>query len=219
MPKRVDHDQRRREIADALVRTACARGLHQTGFREVAAEAGVSVNLVQHYFGSKESLLLGGLRRVVERSAERVAGRLAELPAGAGPSDRLAVALGALLPVDAEGRELYVVHSAYAALALTDQRLAEQPYLRDAARLEERLVEVFEEAGAEGRLADHVGDSRRAAVELIALTSGLAGLLITGQQSAELVESVLRERLADLFTAGPTARRSARPSGGTREPD
>jgi hypothetical protein len=39
VPKRVDHDERRRQIADSLVRTAATRGLHATGMREVAAEA------------------------------------------------------------------------------------------------------------------------------------------------------------------------------------
>jgi AcrR family transcriptional regulator len=43
VPKRVDHEERRRQIADALLRAAAARGLHATGMREVAAEAGVSL--------------------------------------------------------------------------------------------------------------------------------------------------------------------------------
>src|SRR5690349_11779245 len=41
VPKRVDHGERRRQIANALLRTAATRGLHNTGMREVAAEAGV----------------------------------------------------------------------------------------------------------------------------------------------------------------------------------
>src|SRR5215831_21346773 len=45
VPRRVDHEERRRQIADALVRTAATRGLHATGMREVAAEAGVSLRL------------------------------------------------------------------------------------------------------------------------------------------------------------------------------
>jgi len=50
--KRVDHEERWRQIADAPLRTAAARGLHATGMSEVAAEAGVSVRLVQCYFGT-----------------------------------------------------------------------------------------------------------------------------------------------------------------------
>ena len=66
MPKRVDHEERRRQIADALLRTAATRGLHATGMREVAAEAGVSLRLVQYYFGTKEELLLFAMQQLAE---------------------------------------------------------------------------------------------------------------------------------------------------------
>ena len=49
------------------MRTAAARGLHATGMREVAAEAGVSLRLVQYYFGTKEELL-PRLRRAKTRT-------------------------------------------------------------------------------------------------------------------------------------------------------
>lgn len=194
MPKRVDHEQRRREIADALVRCARRRGLHATGFREVAAEAGVSVNLVQHYFGTKENLLLGGLRRVAERAAERTYARLAELPADTTPRDRLEAGLRQLLPTDPIGRDLYVVHAAYGSLALTDPRLAAQPYLTDAGNLEDRVTELLD-AAAPGRFVD----VRRQAVELIALTTGLAGVVVTEQHSVETAEAILRARLDELL--------------------
>jgi AcrR family transcriptional regulator len=45
------------------VRTAAKRGLHATGMREVAAEAGVSLRLVQYYFGTKEELLLAAMQQ------------------------------------------------------------------------------------------------------------------------------------------------------------
>lgn len=75
MPKRVDHAERRSEIAEALVRVAGRRGLHAVGMRDVAAEAGVSLRLVQYYFETKEKLLLYGLQHLAERFGERVAAR------------------------------------------------------------------------------------------------------------------------------------------------
>ena len=51
MPRRVDHEARRRQITDAVVRLTVKGGLPAATFREVAAEAGVSVRLVQYYFG------------------------------------------------------------------------------------------------------------------------------------------------------------------------
>ncbi|MEA3055126.1 MAG: hypothetical protein QOD30_558, partial [Actinomycetota bacterium] len=48
MPRKVDHRVRRREITDAVIRITLTGGLHTATFREVAAEAGVSVRLVQY---------------------------------------------------------------------------------------------------------------------------------------------------------------------------
>src|SRR4051812_1901466 len=72
MPKRGDHRQRRRQITDAVVTITLKGGLTAATFREVAAEAGVSVRLVQYYFGSKDELLLATQRHVAERSIERL---------------------------------------------------------------------------------------------------------------------------------------------------
>ncbi len=79
MPKRVDHEERRRQIADALLRTAATRGLHATGMREVAAEAGVSLRLVQYYFGTKEELLLFAMQQLAAQFAERAMARIKKI--------------------------------------------------------------------------------------------------------------------------------------------
>src|SRR5277367_1475943 len=76
MPKRVDHEERRRQIADALLRAAAARGLHATGMREVAAEAGVSLRLVQYYFGTKEELLLAAMQYLAVQFSDRALARI-----------------------------------------------------------------------------------------------------------------------------------------------
>ena len=76
MPKRVDHEERRRQIADALLRAAATRGLHATGMREVAAEAGVSLRLVQYYFGTKEELMLFAMQQLAVQFAERGIARI-----------------------------------------------------------------------------------------------------------------------------------------------
>jgi DNA-binding transcriptional regulator YbjK len=53
--------------------TAATRGLHAAGIREVAAEAGVSLRLVQYYyFGTKEELLLAAGQPVLCSGASKV---------------------------------------------------------------------------------------------------------------------------------------------------
>ena len=66
MAHRVDHEQRRREIATAVWRIAAERGLDSVSMREVAAEAGVSLRLVQYYFETKHNLLVLSLRYLHE---------------------------------------------------------------------------------------------------------------------------------------------------------
>ena len=90
VPKRVDHEERRRQIADALLRTAAARGLHATGMREVAAEAGVSLRLVQYYFGTKEELLLAGMQHLAVRFADHALTRIRQVKETGREQGRLA---------------------------------------------------------------------------------------------------------------------------------
>src|ERR687886_364195 len=57
MPKRVDHQQRRRELADAVWRVVAREGLDGTSLQLVADQAGWSIGSLRHYFASKAELL------------------------------------------------------------------------------------------------------------------------------------------------------------------
>ena len=137
MPRRVDHEERRRQIADALVRTAATRGLHAAGMREVAAEAGVSLRLVQYYFGTKEELLLFAMQQLAAQFAERGLTRIRRIKQTKGtvgpasPRDVIAAILTEGLPVDDERRTFTIVYTAYLALSLTDPALAISPLVRN----------------------------------------------------------------------------------------
>src|SRR5580700_4732495 len=134
VPRRVDHEERRRQIADALVRTAATRGLHATGMREVAAEAGVSLRLVQYYFGTKEELLLAAMQHLAAQFAERGMARIKQLKDTKSPDyprDLIAAILAEALPADDERRTFAVLNTAYFALSLTEPTLATAPLVRN----------------------------------------------------------------------------------------
>lgn len=57
MPKQVDADERRGELAAATRRVILRRGLEGTTLREVAREAGWSIGVLAHYFETKDELL------------------------------------------------------------------------------------------------------------------------------------------------------------------
>ncbi|HYB18107.1 MAG TPA: TetR family transcriptional regulator, partial [Streptosporangiaceae bacterium] len=136
MPKRVDHEERRQQIAGALLRTAALRGLHATGMREVAAEAGVSLRLVQYYFGTKEELLLAAMQYLAARFSERAVARFKAASGSAGPArprNVIAAILAEALPADDERRTFTILYTAYFALSLTDPALAIAPLVRNSA--------------------------------------------------------------------------------------
>ena len=57
MPKKVDPEERRRLIADALMRVAAEQGLESVSLRHVATQAGVSAGMVQHYFRTRDEMM------------------------------------------------------------------------------------------------------------------------------------------------------------------
>src|SRR4051812_19087280 len=104
MPRRVDHDERRRSIIDALRRCVARDDHTELTLREVASEDGISIGRVQHYFAGKDELLA----RAAEDEAARTGTRLARLDADLGPGasghDRVRALALALLPLDRERR-------------------------------------------------------------------------------------------------------------------
>src|SRR3954452_15034837 len=120
LPKRVDHDERRRQLTGALLRIAATRGLQAVTMREVAAEAGVSLRLVQYYFTDKRTLLDAGLAELAARLDRRVKARAAAAGGGLSVRQVFELVLGAVLPADQPGRLDQLAWTAYYAAALTD---------------------------------------------------------------------------------------------------
>ena len=71
MPRLIDHAQRRREIADALLSIVAEDGIYGVTIRAVAERAGWSTGVINHYYRNRHDLLLSGLRRAAEVAAER----------------------------------------------------------------------------------------------------------------------------------------------------
>ncbi|MEV5241966.1 TetR family transcriptional regulator C-terminal domain-containing protein [Streptomyces cinnamoneus] len=123
MPKRVDHDERRRTIAEALWRIASTRGLESASLRDVAAEAGMSLGQLQHYFRSRGEMLVFALDHINQYAGARVRDRV--MAAGDTPSPRtvLGEIVAELLPLDDDSRNGILVQLAYFTLAVHDERM------------------------------------------------------------------------------------------------
>ena len=204
MPKRVDHEERRRQIAEALLRTAAVRGLHAAGMREVAAEAGVSLRLVQYYFGTKEELLLAAMQHLAARFSARAVARFREASgSGEGPArprDVIAAILAEALPADHERRTFYVVYTAYLALSLTDPALAIAPLVKNSDAVAGVVATQLRAAQAAGDTPADL-DPDLEAFSLIAMSAGLATSVLAGQSSIQQAQAVIDYHLDRLFPA------------------
>ena len=204
MPKRVDHAERRTEIAQALVRAAGRQGLHAVGMRDVAAEAGVSLRLVQYYFESKEKLLLFGLRHLTDRFGERVTAHVRAADDNPGPRAVIEALLTAALPVDEESRLFHHLYTSYAVLSVTDEALAAQPFIKDPDAAERALTDILRQAQAADLLQPGV-DSQLTAAGLLAMSAGLGTSILVGQRSPESAAAVLDDHLDRIFRSADAA--------------
>src|SRR3712207_2929727 len=98
MPRLIDAETRRREIAEATWRLVHREGRGAVSVRNVAREAGLSTGAPRHGFGSAADLLAFAVGTL----GERVAQRLAALPPAATPLDAVMDVLTQILPLDTE---------------------------------------------------------------------------------------------------------------------
>ncbi|SCG59333.1 TetR/AcrR family transcriptional regulator [Micromonospora halophytica] len=199
MPRRVDHAERRGHLVVALLRVAARHGLHAVTMRSVAAEAGVSLRLVQYYFDTKAELLLAALRQLEQQSSQRWAARVAALPQDTDPRAVVEAFLAEALPTDGASRDFHLVWTSYAVLAMTDPDLAAQPFVDGPRRLETHLADILRRAQDQGRLP--AGREPAAeATRLLALTHGLGTSLLVGHHSVDTARDAVTYHLDQLFT-------------------
>lgn len=191
MPKQVDRTARRRAIADALWRVVAREGFEGVSLRHVAAEAAVSMGMVQHYFRTKEQMLLFALDTMEERAGARFAAELAKLPDPPPPRAAVRAFLIQLLPLDEPRRE--EGHSLYALLAggLRHGELGQR--LRTGMG---QLREFITDQVAAGNMAS---DPKVAAATLMALADGLAAHVLGGFLPPEAAEAALDAHLETVF--------------------
>ncbi|GAB1690285.1 TetR/AcrR family transcriptional regulator [Krasilnikovia sp. M28-CT-15] len=198
MPKKVDHQARRTLIADALMRVAATSGLEAVSLRHVAAEAGVTSGMVQHYFATKDEMMTFALAVIRERNEARVARAVAALGQPLTPGALVRTILVELLPLDDQRRADGRVALAF--LAYTAVRPAA------ATRMREDTDQMVAFIADQIRAARATGDSpatlnaEHAAAGLLAAMEGLGVYLLGGQYDAQTAVSALDDHLSLIFT-------------------
>jgi len=195
MPKRVDHEVRRRQITDALARITSRGGLSAATFREVASEAGVSVALVQYYFGTKADLLLATQQQLAQQVAVRLRQRIEATPDD--PRERVRAIFAEFVPHDDESRRAMLLFVAFYTASLTHAGLA-RPEAQD---IPNALGAIVAQALRRGRLRAGV-DPDQAALVLTLLIPALGQAVLAGALTAADALATADYELDRIFAGG-----------------
>src|SRR5579863_7811285 len=117
MPKIVDHEQRREEIALVACRVVAQYGLERATIVRIAREAGYTTGMVAHYFDTKQDIIVAALRLILRRIEERLA------PRGHAAAADLLTLLTEALPVDERRYIECVFYIAFWGQVPADRRL------------------------------------------------------------------------------------------------
>ncbi len=182
MPKIVDHAQRREEIVQALWKVIHDLGIEGVTYQAVAKAGGVSVGRIQHYFTSKEELVLAGCRAMVSRATTAFHARVSSMS----PAEALVDLLCEPIPRTESFRRGAAVWYAYLARAVVDREIGD--IVREASR-----GTVDEAAG----LLRAAGAPTGSATRLVALSNGftqrvLIGITTPDEAMAALADEVER---------------------------
>jgi AcrR family transcriptional regulator len=186
VPKIVDHEQRRREVADAVLRVVARKGVVGVTLNEVAGESGWSRGVLTHYFDNKDALLEAALRQGMRQISANLQTAAAE------PDTRraLRLVLEEILPLDERRLAFSRVYVSFMAEAIVAEHLRSYfAYNHGAWR--DLITTLVERGQAGGQIDPSVG-ARATAEALGALAEGLRmralfdPTLTAGRQQADL---------------------------------
>lgn len=190
MPKEVDHHARRLVLLDAMWRITRRDGWDAISLRKLAAEADVSMGLVQHYFNTKDEMLRFATEMMAEDTRQRIRHRVTELAEPISPRTLVETALNEMIPdadrrdVEAEAAEVWV------------RRFLLRPESR--AMLNQGLADVRAFLAEQITLAGKT-NAELDADGLIALIDGLNYDIVAGSQTAASAKAILRAQLDCVF--------------------
>ncbi|UYM04179.1 TetR/AcrR family transcriptional regulator [Solicola gregarius] len=200
MVRTADHAARRAQIVGAVKRLMLEVGLSHITIAGVAQSADISVGLVQHYYSSKEELLLDTYRTVCEDVLARVDAAVVRAERRHERIEQMLLdALDQFLPLTKKrADEVQLVH-AFAGAALENAAL--QPGYRAALAEHQARAERALENGKLCGEVDPSTDSRAEAYALLALTDGLAARLLVQKSRAQQswARAALAREAARLF--------------------
>ncbi|GAB2630565.1 TetR family transcriptional regulator C-terminal domain-containing protein [Nocardia goodfellowii] len=196
MPKRIDPDVRREQIADAVIDEVVAHGLRSVTLARIAARTGLTIGSIRHYFGDTIREVMRFTLSVLMQRAARRATTMSDDPVA-----RLIDVIAFVAPTSDTERRENIALVEYRVMARTDPEMA-----ADIAALSLQGAEVIRSLLRDA-LADRVIDEealRREALLLLTLVEGFscsAALLSTPLHETDVraVVAATMHRLRDAY--------------------
>lgn len=194
-------DARRAAIIAATARVIVTNGVDSTRLADVAEEAGVSVGLIQHYFRTKDRLVLETFRAAAEASRDgwrRWAALVDQ------PLVRIA-ALARFIVTDDDFALAWGLWVEFYAVSTRNREL--RKHIHRIMNLWRTLFTECVNDGIERGVLTSNGNVDDAVTRIVALTDGLAiqNLLGLYEMTTPLMESMILDAIADLFNVNRMA--------------
>ena len=189
----VDHDERRRRIAEVTVDVIAREGLEAATIRRIAAELGGPTKIVTHYFADKQELLVWAYRSLAEQSERYLTEVIAR-----DPGDIVAL-LMAMTAVDESQALLWRVYVAFW------DRAARDPFFAELQRTQidlalQRIAEIIRARNGEREDVESVSQRLNALVQGISLLA----MAERGRWTPERTRSTLAAEV-EVLLGGATA--------------
>lgn len=201
MPKIVDPATRRTEVVEAVFRIAERDGLEHASLRNIAAEAGLAIGSVRHYFDDHADVLEFAMRELTQRLTRRImvhVARFTDPPAGLDRRAAVEELLAEFLPLDSQRLLECTAWLEFTNAARTRPKLRAYAHeLHDGLRMIiGRVMRRIEASGLATEGFDVTLETERTAAMLDGLT--MAVVLRPGSSNVDTARAVLRRHLDSL---------------------
>lgn len=197
MPKVVDHEARRRQVAEHAVRLVATQGIDSLTTRTVAGAVGHSTAAISHYFAGKDDLLLATFTFASDRARDRFV-----MTTSSSPRElRLYRGLESLLAIGEDARQEWAVFMAFWGKAIALPALAKEQAARVRSAAHRVATLLADDAGVDLTPAERIHVARR----LLATVQGISTYAIFDAE--EWNPARQRRMLQDLLAAALLPRR------------
>ncbi|WP_099156561.1 TetR/AcrR family transcriptional regulator [Virgibacillus ndiopensis] len=194
MPKIIDHNKRKIQIAEATWKVIVTEGLEQASVRKIAKEAGLSVGALRHYFSTQSELFAFSMKLVSDRVKKRATEKKYDGP----PIEVMQEILSEFLPINDDQyieMEVWLVFSAKTLVNSELKSLSKTVYQEMRSVVEHVIQSLVDLQMAKDNLDKHLEIER-----LYALIDGLAlhSILHPDELSTDKMQATLKYHLKSL---------------------